>query len=299
MNKKNTKKTVGSLAVEEQPAIVENPKPDPTHVEALLANAAEVNGVRYCVLPVNMLEVEGAYQRPTQNEVRNIVAKWDSTRLGVVSVNLRNGRFYIVDGQNRVEAAKLKGVGNLMCTVTIGETVGSEAHRFVTQDDGKKALSSYDKFYAQCVDDQDGELARGIKALLDKYHVIYANSNVGKKDERGNIIPRAPGMETPGKIGGMTTVMCIGRVNGLDMVDNIFQLIQRLGWHTMPNAYSRTILSAMRNAFVGREAERVKDALYRAIHNETPKSLINHACSENDKLGPTAATTALLCSFVS
>lgn len=293
MNKKNTKKTVGNLAVKEEPVIIENPKPDPAYVDALLANANEVNGIRHCVLPVNMLEVEDLYQRPIQKYVRFIAENWDPRKLGEPRVNVRDGRCYIVDGQNRVEAAKLKGIEQLMCTVTIGETREQEADEFSMQDEGKTKLSSYDLFHAQCAG-ENGELARQLKALMDEYHIVYANSCAGQKNEKGKIIPRSPAMGTPGRIGGISTIMKIGRACGLDMVETIFDMIQTLGWHTKKNAYSCTILSAMRNTFEGQEREKVQDKLYRALRFETPDSLIMKARSANDKEGPVAATTAYL-----
>ena len=296
-SKKSNQQTTGNLALQDEAVVVQEQKPDPAYVDALLANVAEVNGVRHCVLPVDLLEVDDAYQRPLQNRVRNLVANWNPIHLGEIYVNLREGHLFVVDGQNRVEAAKIKGVGTLMCRVTIGATKEEEAENFATQDDGKTTLSSYDKFHALCVA-KNGDVARQIKSMLDKYHIVYENPNAGQKTDNGDIISRAPALSAPGRIGGLSTIMKIGRIDGMDMVDNILSTIQMLHWHTMHNAYSAVILKAFQYAFQGRDVARVKEKLYHAMNGYAPDDMVRQACLDYKTLGQTKAVYAFINSII-
>ena len=294
--KKNTKKntvnqTVGNLAVKEEPIITQPDKPDNAVVSALLANSLDVNGAKYCTLPVSMLETD-YYQRPIQNQVRSIAANWDYEHAGVIRVNYRDGRLYVMDGQNRVEAAKLLNIPMLMCIVSVGKTCDEEIDVFVNQDDNVTRMSTYDRFHALCQKTND-PFVSGMKALFDKYHVVYANQNAGQK-HKGKTISRTPSTGTSGRLGGIATILKTGENCGLEMVDTILSMIQELGWHTLRNAYSSTILSALEYAFKGRDAIITKDKLYRALNAKTPDDVIIEARSQNRSVGRTAAVKALI-----
>lgn len=291
MKKNNTKKTVGNLAVKDVPVVIESPKPDPSVVGALLANAVEVNGTKYCTLPVHLLETD-SYQRPVQNKVRAIAASWDYEKAGVIRVNYRDDRLYVMDGQNRVEAAKLNKIPMLMCLVSVGKTCDEEIDVFVNQDANVTRMSSYDRFHALC-QKQNDPFALGLKELLDKYHVVYANPNAGQKRD-GNTVSRTPAPGMPGRLGGISTIMKIGEDYGLDMADNILSTIELLNWHTLRNAYSSVILSGFEYAFKDRDVMKVKDKLYRALNNYTPDDVIIKAQSENRSVGRTAAVKAFI-----
>lgn len=294
MSKKSTKKTVGNLAVKEAPVVIENPKPDPTLIEALLANATEANGERYCTLPVKMLEIDYSYQRPANMEVvRKIAANWDTSKVSAPLVSHRDERLYVVDGQHRVKAAALAGVDILMCQVLTQKTRDEEVDIFVNQNVNKTNVSSYDSFYARCSKECD-TFALSMKELFDKYHVVYANPHAGQIGRNGKPIPRKPSLTAEGRLGGIETIMKTGECYGLEMVENILSMIDLLNWHVMHNAYSSVILSGLEYAFKDRDPMKVKDKLYRALNNYTPDDVIIKAQSENRSVGRTAAVKAFI-----
>lgn len=300
--KRNSKKpignqTVGNLATQEV-ASAQTLKHDPTYIQALLSKPTEVNGAKFCTLPVNMLEVDHSYQRPAAlSVVKRIAETWDSTKAGTLLVNFRDERFYVMDGQHRMEAAKLAGIGTLYCMVSIGKTRDEEIEVFVNQNVNVTKMSTYDYFYARCSKNLD-PFALGMKELFDKYHVVYANPHAGQRDRKGKTISRTPSPGTAGRLGGISTMMKIGEDDGFEMVDMILSMIEILHWHTLRNAYSSTILSAFEYAFKDRDAMMVQDKLYRALHTETPDTTVIKARSERPSVGRVAAVKAKIDSIL-
>lgn len=48
-----------------------------------------------------------AYQRPVREEnVNELIGKWNNTLLEPVVVSFRDGKFYVIDGQNRIAAMR-------------------------------------------------------------------------------------------------------------------------------------------------------------------------------------------------
>ena len=95
-------------------------------------------------------------------------------------------------------------------------------------------------------------------------------------------------------MGGIATILKTGENCGLEMVDTILSMIQELGWHTLRNAYSSTILGALDYAVKGHDAITTKDKLYRALNAKTPDDVIIEARSQNRSVGRTAAVKALI-----
>lgn len=72
------------------------------------------------------------YQRvPVKRNVTKISDRFDPQKLGVIDVSLRNGNYYVVDGQHRVIAARMAGMEGLMATVHVGLTYEEEAQLFI------------------------------------------------------------------------------------------------------------------------------------------------------------------------
>lgn len=292
-NTKKNQKIVGNLALQNEEF---RPAPDKSIVTALLANAVEANGVKFCTLPVSLLDV-GPYQRPVLDKVKEIAAHWDPEKAGTIRVNYRDDRLFVTDGQQRMEAAKLAGVDVLMSLVSIGKTLSEEIDDYVTQGDNVTKMSSYDYFYALCHDACD-EFAVGLKALFDRYRIVYANPNAGQKYGK-KTISRKPAMNTPGRMGALDSVMKIGQIYGLDFVNDIFRMIQLLGWHAKPKAYCDTIVCAARNVLtMAHDKEKTIGEIVRVCNKIDPKDIVVLAQSQNlTAKGPTEALTTYWAGF--
>ena len=138
------------------------------------AKATNVNVVsisrartKYQRVPVQDLYY-GGYQRglrPTW--VAKIAKDFNEGLIGVLIVSYRDGRYYVVDGQHRLEAAKKVGIEDVICQVHTGLTYEEEANLFREYNRQRKGLSAHDMFKAAL--EAKDPIAIDIMNLVDKY----------------------------------------------------------------------------------------------------------------------------------
>lgn len=147
--------------------------------ETILANTKELGGIRIGYLPMSLMFVDYAYQRPTRSKVQKIAADFDDNKCGLLLVSYRNdGRFAIIDGGNRFEAARLVGKTALNCQILTDLSVQQEALVFAAQNDNRVRLTENDLLKAQvCAGD---EIAIGFQNLCKEFGVrLYQSNDVG------------------------------------------------------------------------------------------------------------------------
>lgn len=92
-------------------------------------------------LPVKDL-LKADYNRPINPQrVKKIVNEYDEAQIGALRVNKRNGKFYVVDGQHRLEALKALGIRDVMCEISFGLTYQEEAYLYVKLDKERHNLN--------------------------------------------------------------------------------------------------------------------------------------------------------------
>ena len=86
------------------------------------------------------------YQRPVeQKNVDKLVRNWNSRELYPVIVSFRDGKFNVVDGQNRIAAMRqMAGGGDVIvpCMIYTGMTYEQEAELYAKLDKGKRPLTT-------------------------------------------------------------------------------------------------------------------------------------------------------------
>lgn len=109
--------------------------------------------LQYCA-PEQLL-VDEAYQRSLEASnsvtlIRRIAMHWDWGLCQPLFVARRDdGKLYVVDGQHRLEAAKLRAdIWQLPCVVTSFETSADEAAAFVALNQQRRPLTQLDLFKA-------------------------------------------------------------------------------------------------------------------------------------------------------
>lgn len=89
-------------------------------------------------VPIAQMRVSPTAQREI-NEARidKLVAEFDPEQIGMPTVNLRDGHYYVIDGQHRVEALRRVGWGdqNVFCNVYEGLSDAEEADTFLKIND--------------------------------------------------------------------------------------------------------------------------------------------------------------------
>jgi hypothetical protein len=98
----------------------------------------------------NLIQVDRSYQRETNSQkVIRIARDWSWIAFGAVIVAIRQGAYYAIDGQHRVEAAMRRSdIKKIPCIVfkTSGEI--QEAEGFLTAQTQRKAVTAVEKFKA-------------------------------------------------------------------------------------------------------------------------------------------------------
>jgi hypothetical protein len=135
--------------------------------------------LQYCT--PDQLRIDDTYQRtletgPSQTLVRRITMFWDWSLCQPLIVARRDsGEFFVVDGQHRLAAAKLRGdIFQLPCVVASYASAADEAASFVALNQQRRALSRLDVFKAAlAAGDAD---ATSIAAALDDAGLRLATS---------------------------------------------------------------------------------------------------------------------------
>ena len=98
-------------------------------------------------IPLAEMVAQSGYQRPTNpKQVKNIIAKFDESQLGIITVSYRDGKYHIIDGAHRSHAMRNLGYTHAIAIVITGLAYEEEAELFSRQNDGKRMLKPYDLF---------------------------------------------------------------------------------------------------------------------------------------------------------
>lgn len=108
----------------------------------------------------NWLLVDSSYQRNVSDaKVLNIAREWSWIACATIVVALRDGKFYVIDGQHRVMAALRRAdITYLPCIVFKITDVANEAQGFLTIQTQRKAMYSAEKFKALTITENPAAL---------------------------------------------------------------------------------------------------------------------------------------------
>jgi hypothetical protein len=149
--------------------------------------------LQYCA--PDQLKIDEEYQRTlsagaSQSLIRRIAMHWDWGLCQPLFVARRSdGGLYVVDGQHRLEAARLRGdIWQLPCVVTSFATMADEAAAFVSLNQQRRPLTQLDLFKAALAGG-DFEAAQIHVAVKDASLEIAPHTNAGawKPDVIANI----------------------------------------------------------------------------------------------------------------
>lgn len=104
-------------------------------------------------LKVEQLCVDSSYQRSTETKrgqalIKRVAEKFRWSLCGVVLVSRRDGKLWVVDGQHRVEAARARGIREMLCLVFTVASKAEEAAVFVAANRDRVAVSPFAVYHA-------------------------------------------------------------------------------------------------------------------------------------------------------
>ena len=205
-----------------------------------LNTAVEIGNKIFCCIPVKLLRIDHEmYQRPLQKSFKHLLDNWDSNKCDPITVNYRSdGFYYVINGQHRTEAAKAKGINQIVCDVFVGLSLKEEAELFAGQYDGTTKLNPIDSYRANII--RGEEVDTLIKEVCDKYGVSVTHD------------------KAPKVLGSLTVVRNIVKPSvtnsggkssdareNVKIVEWIFDIFKQSGWEGYNDTYNADMMQSL------------------------------------------------------
>ena len=178
-------------------------------------------------LPFEALTVNPRVQRAIVTaRVNKLSAEWDFGKVGVLTISLRDGVPFIVDGQHRWKAGVDSGYGKskVLCHVYTDLTEQEEGALFLALND-TRAVSPVEKYLIGLVAEEEPYVS--IEATLNAYGLRVANSS-----------------------SGVTCVTALITAHNEGLLPELCEILTG-AWGPEPEAFNRVIVSGM-TKFLGR-----------------------------------------------
>ena len=244
----------------------------------VLNNAYSICGKKIASVPVSLLCVDKEYQRETNSStIHALIREWDMQKCNFLRISYRDGKFYIIDGQHRTEAAKYLEVKELPCIILTGLSQADEALIFSRQNRNVKVLNVYNTFDANlcCGDMSIPEVAidMKIKKVCDKYNV-----KVGKVHRWNN---------TEKYLRSLSRARWIVAQVGEECFEWIIRLIDNTNWSTCSLAYTKEMITMLRTFYTENEGNLSEMEQYAVavLNKYTPMQIDGKADKEHSEYG--------------
>ena len=209
------------------------------------------------------------YQRPVeQKNVDKLVRNWNSRELYPVIVSFRDGKFNVVDVQNRIAAMRqMAGGGDVIvpCMIYTGMTYEQEAELYAKLDKGKRPLTPRQHTKALVESGSDARIME-IKCLGEDVGFVWA-------------LGEPPG--EPFEIAPIRALINAYQLLGGDAFSRMLSLMAGT-WQGTPNSLRASMLSGMA-LFVKTYGTELSDrAFIRRMSIVSPEEIIRLGRIETD-----------------
>lgn len=130
---------------------------------------------------VRVSDIECAsYQRPvSMGHAREIVKRFDETLFGFPLLSNRDGKWFVIDGQHRVNAALALNLKEIECQVVRNLTKEQEAELFLQANVQKRRLSGVDRTFAAI--ESGSETEKAMRDTFVKHGYEFVRGKRGRK----------------------------------------------------------------------------------------------------------------------
>lgn len=209
------------------------------------------------------------YQRPVeQKNVDKLIRNWNSRELYPVIVSFRDGKFNVVDGQNRIAAMRqMAGGGDVIvpCMIYTGMTYEQEAELYAKLDKGKRPLTPRQHTKALVESGSDAKIME-IKCLVEEVGFVWALGE--PTGEPFEIAPIRALINAHQLLGGEAFARMLSLLAG--------------AWQGTPNSLRASMLSGMALFVKTYEAELSDRAFIRRMSIVSPEEIIRLGRIETD-----------------
>lgn len=210
---------------------------------------------KYSRLAVNDLFVDITYQRPETRLIKQIANELRAEQFGTIIVSARDdGRYAIVDGQQRVGAARLIGITHVPCLVLTGKTLAEEARLFVRLQKDRLNVRAYQRFQAEKVAEDPRALE--LQSCIDRAGLALIESS-GEKEHPDSLAA----------VGHLEKTYDLG---GAGIVDTTFEAI-KAAWPGMTGRFRGEIVLAVGTVIAQDDADIAR--LVEVLADDRPRKL--------------------------
>ena len=220
----------------------------------MLRRKQKVEEPIYKILDVSNIDT-GDYQRDVNmSRVRKYSKEFDWKLFGVPVVSVRNGKFYAVDGQHRIELLKLLGIERVMCQLLCDLNYEQEADIFVRINSERGSLSSNQKFHGRV------EAKESVALLL-----------VDIMKSHGFMYSKNPGLEKDNYISAVACIESIYNRYGEERLHRILNIFRK-AWCGSPASLKRDFIQGV-SVFLNETNGVDDDLLCAALERVSPNAL--------------------------
>lgn len=199
----------------------------------------------------------GEYQRGdlSMKKVKEYAENFDWDIFETPLVSFRDGKYWIVDGQHRIETLKLLGIDTVFCKVLTDLTYEQEAAKFNKLNTARRILNANDKFHSR-VESKERD-ATTIRDVLEKNKLTYS---------------KRPCKDGYDKISAITVVENIYRDGGEKHLNRVLNILKE-AWYGEPSAFGCDMMQGLSTYL--RNSRGVKDGiLISCLERKLPKEVI-------------------------
>jgi hypothetical protein len=209
-----------------------------------VAEAQKVFG-EYTTLSIDELQV-GSYQRPIRPAwVKRIVESYDPTLFQPLTVALResDNEYYVVDGQHRLEVARILGIKRVPCILFCETDLVKEAAQFVGLQEQRVGLTGPQRYHARLMANEP-VVAAVDKILRKNGFAVLAPEKVSHGRSRDTF--QAP---------GALIAMYLADGKG-ELLDEILAILRAV-WDGHPDALHNSLVRGL-GSFLKRYGTRIR-----------------------------------------
>jgi len=198
-------------------------------IKTIVESAVDIAGMKIAAIPTFLLTYSDLYQRDT-DDANKLLNGWDINMLEALTVSYRDGKFWVINGKHRLNAAINKKIEFLPCRILVGLTEKEEAKIFAAQNDFVVTLKPVDKYKANIV--ANNEIDVFISDLSNKYGFTVSRS------------------KNAGSLNAITTARRIAsKRNGKNVLSWIIEVLSECGWLFNTNGMEACILDGLSYVF--------------------------------------------------
>lgn len=208
-----------------------------------------------------------AQRRYSRSQAEALAADFDPNKFGMPTVNFRDGIYWVVDGQHRIEALKLwmSDPGLIDCNVYIDLTDAEMAELFIGLNT-RRAVNPFDLFLTACTAERSRE--------ADVRRVIESNNLKVSQDK------------SPGCVGAVSSVCRIHDRAGATVLGQVLR-VMRDGFPGDPLAFDgRLMMGAAHvfNRFNGKTNEKDMVSALAEVHGGA-RAILRRAEAQRERTG--------------